>query len=82
MQTMGDRIKLLREAKGLSQLDVGKVVGVSKQAVSQWESGQTANVKLQTFLRLCEVLGAKPEYLIFGADRDAAGRIRSRPSGT
>lgn len=74
METMGDRIRMLRESKGYSQAGLGAEVGVSKSAVSQWELGQTANIKLQTFLRLLEVLGAKYEYLVFGASRAPGGR--------
>lgn len=66
METMGDRIRYLRGVKGFSQTQLADKVGVTKSAVSQWELGQTANVKLQTFLKLCETLGARPEFLIFG----------------
>ena len=34
METMGDRIRLLRGAKGFSQSEVAKRVGVTKSAVS------------------------------------------------
>lgn len=65
-QTMGDRIKLLRQAKGWSQGDLAGRVGVTAGAISHWESGLTKNIKLETFLRLCEELGTAPHYLIFG----------------
>ena len=35
-------------------------------AVSQWESGGTANVKLDTFLKLCKALATTPEHLVYG----------------
>lgn len=69
MSTMGERIRKLREAHGMTQLDLGKRVGVSKSAVSQWESDSTQNVKLATFLRLCTVLHTDPSYLIYGPGR-------------
>ena len=37
--TIGDRIKEAREAKGFSQAKLAREVGVSREAVSQWESG-------------------------------------------
>ena len=37
--TIGDRIKQAREAKGLTQQALGKAVGVSRPAVTQWEDG-------------------------------------------
>lgn len=86
METMGDRIKQLRIARGLTQPALGELCGgVTKSAVSQWEDGSTENIKLKTFIRLCEVLQTDPQYLIWGADRSptgapgAASRLR-RPS--
>ena len=35
------RIKELREAAGLSLAELGALVGVSRQAVNQWEAGTT-----------------------------------------
>jgi transcriptional regulator with XRE-family HTH domain len=69
--TMGERIKVLREARGLTQSQVGRAVGVSKGAVSHWENGVTANIKLVTFLKLLDVLRTDYEYLVFGAGRSA-----------
>ncbi len=39
--TIGQRIKRLREEAGLTQQALGKAVGVSRNAVGQWESGDT-----------------------------------------
>lgn len=36
---MADRIQYLRKTKGLSQEELANKVGVSRQAVSKWESG-------------------------------------------
>jgi putative transcriptional regulator len=77
METMGDRIRLLRQSKSLTQEQLGDRVGVSKVSVSQWETGSTANIRLRTFLALCEELGTNPQYLIFGPERPGAARRRS-----
>jgi transcriptional regulator with XRE-family HTH domain len=67
---MGTRIRTLREARGLTQTDLAMAVGVTKAAVSAWETGYSANIKLKTFLRVLEVLGvSKPESLIRGMGR-------------
>lgn len=85
METMGDRIRQLRIARGLTQPALGELCKVTKSAVSQWEDGSTENIKLRTFIRLCEVLQTDPQYLIWGAERapsddpGAARRLR-RPS--
>jgi len=44
--SMGERVALLRRQAGLSQEQLGDKLGVSRQAVSKWESGQ-ANPDLQ-----------------------------------
>jgi transcriptional regulator with XRE-family HTH domain len=38
---LGHRLRELREAAGLSQAQLAKHAGISRNAVSQWESGQT-----------------------------------------
>ena len=38
--TIGNRIKYERERMGLNQIELGKMIGVSKQCVSGWESGR------------------------------------------
>ena len=40
MEMMGDRIASLRKQQGLSQEQLAEILGVSRQAVSKWESGQ------------------------------------------
>lgn len=74
VQTMGQRIRTLREAQGMTQEALAKAIGVSRGAVAQWELGVVANVRLQAFLRLCETLRTTPQYLLYGSDRS-----RSRP---
>ena len=35
---LGDRIKMIRESNGLSQVEFGESLNVSKQTVSNWEN--------------------------------------------
>ena len=68
-ESLGTRIRTLREAGGLTQMDLAMAMGVTQAAVSAWETGNSLNLKLQTFLRILDVLGvAEPEYLIRGTD--------------
>lgn len=39
--TLGERLKLCRTSKGLSQEKIAELLGVSRQAVTKWEAGQT-----------------------------------------
>lgn len=72
METMGDRIRRLREARGLTQLEFGRLVGVTKSAVSQWENGGTANLKLAVLAKVLEVLHTDLRYLVWGDRRAPA----------
>lgn len=74
-KTMGGRIRACREAKGLTQEQVGAACGVTKAAVSLWEVGHTANMKLQPFLKLLSVLDVTFEDIVFGDARSTA-RLR------
>jgi transcriptional regulator with XRE-family HTH domain len=76
METMGQRIRQLREARGWNQERLAKLTDVTISAVSQWERDETKNVKLESFLTLAEVLGTDPYYLVFGADRGNNHRTR------
>jgi len=88
MQSMGDRIRQLRVARGLTQPELAEICGVTKSAVSQWEDGSTSDIKLIPFLKLLDALKTDGRYLVYGEDRGPApdsdpsstGRFR-RPGG-
>lgn len=68
---VGNRIKLAREAKGWSQPDLARKVGVSKSAVNQWENGAVQNLKLGNLFAVADALGKDVRDLVFG-DTSAA----------
>ncbi len=63
---VGNRIKLAREAKGWSQPDLARKVGVSKSAVNQWENGAVQNLKLGNLFAVADALGKDVRELVFG----------------
>lgn len=75
VETMGDRVKSLRQARGLTQEQLAKACGVTKSAVSQWESGTTSNIKLPTVLALVSALKTDLAYLVYGADRQLSADV-------
>lgn len=79
METLGDRIRGLRELHKLSLAEVGGICGVTAQAVGQWESGSTTNIKLEPFLKLCAYYAIDPYVLVFP---DEKTRPPSGGSGT
>ncbi len=40
-QIIADNLKRFREEKGLSQTDLGKVIGKAKTTISTWERGES-----------------------------------------
>lgn len=90
--TLGERIREQRKARGMSQEMVAGHLGVSRQAVAKWESGQSAP-SAENLHRLAELLGttagslldspavgsgaAEQAYALLRAEREAERR-RSR----
>ena len=52
----GERIKTARKQAGLTQKELGKALGVSFQAVAQWETGRRVP-KVETIQRIGKALG-------------------------
>ena len=69
--SIGKNIKLLRERKGMTQEELGKAVGVSSMAVSQWENNR-AVPRMGSIERLSEALGVSKSELI--SDDDLSSR--------
>ena len=68
---LNERIASVRKAAGLTQEQLGELVGVSRQAVSKWESGQAVPDAL-TITALCQKLHVSADYLLLGVDPDTA----------
>ncbi len=62
-EIFGEHLRRLRETKGLSQFQLGKLVGVSDKAVSKWENGY-AKPKGSLILKLSEILSVSVEQLL------------------
>ena len=72
---LSDRIQLLRKARGLSQEELSVHLGVSRQAVSKWESGQSLP-DLERIVDLSAFFGVTTDSLLTGAnDKAVVGRI-------
>ncbi|MDR2513773.1 MAG: helix-turn-helix transcriptional regulator [Christensenellaceae bacterium] len=60
---IGDRIRELRERRGLTQEEVGSHLNVNKATVQRYESGNI-DIKRKTALLLAEVLQTTPAYIM------------------
>lgn len=61
--SLGERIKSHRRRCGLSQEKVAEAVGVSRQAVTKWEAGQSMP-STENLFRLAALFGTSPDLLL------------------
>jgi transcriptional regulator with XRE-family HTH domain len=63
--SVGEKIKTARIAKGMTQEELGKILGVQKSAIAKYENGRIVNIKRSTLKKISDVLGIRPSELIF-----------------
>ena len=72
--TMGDRVKALREQKGLTQEQLAEMLGYkSKSSIGHIENGR--DIPRKQIIRLAEILGCTPQYLLGWEDAKSTPTI-------
>ena len=66
-----DNIQFLRKRRGLTQEQFAEALGVTRQSVSKWESGQSYP-EMEKLLQMCELFGCDLETLVRGSADAAA----------
>ena len=76
IKKVGEQIYLLRKSKGITQSELGERVGVSFQAVSKWERGETLP-DVAVLPDLAKVLETTVDYILTGGEKmvDYKGKI-------
>ena len=64
---LGERIKKCRQNAGVSQEKVAELVGVSRQAVTKWETNQSAP-NTENLFKLAEIFGTTVDMLLDSND--------------
>lgn len=64
---LSDRIQYLRKSRGMSQEELAEKIGVSRQAVSKWESEQSMP-DLDKVILLSDFFGVTTDYLLKGTE--------------
>ena len=64
---MADRIQYLRKTKGISQEELADKVGVSRQAVSKWESEQSTP-DLEKIIIMSDFFEVTTDYILKGVE--------------
>lgn len=62
---IGQKIKNARIAKGLTQQELGNIVGVQKSAIAKYENGRVVNIKRSTLQKITSALNIRFSELIF-----------------
>ncbi|MCL2798182.1 MAG: helix-turn-helix domain-containing protein [Firmicutes bacterium] len=65
---VGDKIKELRTAYGISQVVLAEKVSVSKQCVSNWENGYILP-SIDMLIKLAKLFSVSTDYLLELADK-------------
>ena len=68
---MAQRIRTLRQERGLTLEQVAEVVGVGRSTVRKWETGMIANMRRDKIADLAKALGTTPAYLMGWQEEDA-----------
>ncbi|MGO1079921.1 XRE family transcriptional regulator [Inquilinus sp. CA228] len=77
MSTIGHRVKLERERKGLSQTQLGERVGIRQQSIQLIEDGVTKRTRY--VVDLAKALGVNPDWLRTGVGERTSARPDTVP---
>lgn len=70
---IGKKIRKARLERGMTQQELGSLVGVQKSAIAKYENGKVVNIKRSTLQKIASALSIRPSELIFTeSPKDAA----------
>ncbi len=68
IKKVGEQIAVLRKVKGLTQSELGERIGVSFQAVSKWERGETLP-DIALLPDLAKILETTVDFILLGSEK-------------
>lgn len=66
MLTIGERIKLLRTSRRLTQTQLAELLGVKQNTISDLERGESETMTASTLEAICRVLMTTPGFVLYG----------------
>ena len=75
---IGQKIKEARLAKGLTQDELGAIVGVQNSAIAKYENGRVVNIKRSTLQKLAKALDLRGSDLIIEANPKEAAELGAK----
>ena len=67
--TFGEKVKVKREEKGLTQVELAKAAGLTQATISRIESGEVTQLMSENLKGLAQALGLTVDFLIGRRDR-------------
>lgn len=61
---MAEIIRGLRERRGITQKELGEVIGVKDPAIRSYESGNVENIPRSSVIKMAEYFGVSPCYIM------------------
>lgn len=74
----GQKIKQARIAKGLTQEELGNLVGLQKSAIAKYENGRVVNIKRSTLRKLAKALDLRGADLVIEEDPKEAAELHAK----
>jgi len=71
---ISERLQELRKKAGYSQEQLAEMLGLSRQAVSKWESGQ-GKPEIDNIVKLTEIYKVSADYILLGAEKEATAPV-------
>jgi transcriptional regulator with XRE-family HTH domain len=74
-----EKLQNYRKQKGMSQENLAEAIGVSRQAVSKWESGQSYP-ETEKMIALCELFQVSMDHLVRGEPAEQREQLPLEPN--
>lgn len=75
---IGQKIREARLAKGLTQAELGAILGVQKSAVAKYENGRVVNIKRSVLKKISDALDMRPSELFFEFEPEKAADLHAK----
>lgn len=75
---IGEKIRNARIAKGLTQEELGNLVGLQKSAIAKYENGRVVNIKRSTLQKLATALNLRGSDLIIESNPKEAAELSAK----
>lgn len=75
---ISERLQELRKKAGYSQEQVAEMLGLSRQAISKWESGQ-GKPDIENIIKITEIYHVSADYILLGAEQNIKNSASKKP---